>query len=163
LESASGTARLAAGLRTIMEATWLPGIAPQQGRPAVPSAWSVFPGPGDFDREQSFVMVRRATKVVAVVLALFVASILLRLRPPLPHQLVGGMLAVGAMALITSETGAVANWAWLAPLALAALAARTEIPVVPVVPASRLEAPPRPGSMYSSNAGVSVPRITVER
>lgn len=111
--------RLWPALRTVLESTWLPA-APRP--PAIAPVWNVWTG-SDADAESRIVLARRISKGVLGLLTVFVALMLFRGGPARPHQVLGGMLALCAGSLLASEAGAVANWVWLAPTALAATAA----------------------------------------
>jgi hypothetical protein len=143
--TAMGRARCA--LRTALEATWLPV---QSDPPPGPAIWDVFAsGAGAMDASQS----RRWAKIAAGVLTLF-TSILLLARGRQVHQALGGLLAVTAMAVLVSMSGAVANLALLLPVVLPLLAAN-HVDAPRMALGERMPPPPiRLGSE---------PRISVER
>jgi hypothetical protein len=105
-------------------------------------------------------------KFLLGVMAVLLGIRLLRIQHIERHQLFGALIAVVAGALLASEEGAVTNWVWLLPAALAALALRSDRETVEPLPATSKTAPPyagRPstGGMYIRRS--SEPRISVER
>lgn len=155
-EAAPPLPRLAANLRTLAEATWLPEIPNEL---PIPSAWAVWPS-FSASLEPAFIVARRATKIAVVALGLLTCWPLLRRKDrPQIHQVIGAMLGISAAILIASETGAAGNLAWIVPAFLAALAART-------VDATGFGAPtdspgPRP-AVRAIAEPPPMPRITVE-
>lgn len=152
--------RLAVAVRTVLEATWAPRVAP---RDPVRGTWAQFARLTDLGPEK-WTLIRRAAKVLIGVLVLVAAALILRTNRPGSHQLVGGMLVVVAGTLLVSHTGPVANLAWLLPAVLAILAAHGQgsekekgqgdgPPALEDRPAPNAPHPP-PGA---------APRITVER
>ncbi len=141
------TGRAQVALRTALEATWLPV---QPDPPPAPPVWDVLAAANSsMDPMQS----RRWAKVAAGVLTLFVAVLLLA-RAREVHQAVGGLLAVIAMALLVSMTGAVANLALLLPALL------------PVLAVNHAEAPRMAASERMPPPPIRLgrePRISVER
>lgn len=142
-------ARTSASLRTVLEATWKPEVTPATPVLGVWDLWAA-EQPGS-----QWTLARRIAKILVGLLALLVALALIRSRRPQLHRLIGGLLVVCGATLVISMTGAVANWVWLMPVALAALAVRTGSLAV-----SRLETPARERPALDLGPA---PRITVER
>lgn len=137
-------------LRTLLEATWKPAMAPAGPLAGVWELWSA-DGPDSAGR---WTVLRRSGKVVVGLLALLVAFLLIRAPRRELHQLTGGLLVVSAATLLISMMGPATNWVWLMPTALAALAAKSEPPAAPKRVRSISELPP-----YETGPP---PRITVD-
>jgi hypothetical protein len=148
LRQQPATTRMWAAVRTIMEATWKPEAGP--AAPVV-GAWDLWAAnrPG-----AQWTLARRIAKILVGLLALLVALVLFWRQPSRLHQLVGGLLMICAATLVVSMSGAVTNWVWLMPAALAALATRSGSL------AGRLE---MPASERPALDLGPAPRITVER
>jgi hypothetical protein len=119
-----------ASVRTLLEATCFPdqggdgGTALATGGSNIASAWSFWhqqaaSQSGDVDR---WPMYRYSGRIAAVVVALIACVVLALGRRKAEHNLLGGLLAVMAAALLASESGAVARLALLIPVVLPILA-----------------------------------------
>jgi len=164
-------ARLRAGLRTVLEATWLPA---EPAESAVKGTWAVWAGQSD---PGHWVILRRVVKVLSGLLALLLGAFLLVTARQETRHLIGSAVAVASGALLASELGAAAHWAWLLPLILALLLAsggtvadgatsaavrsRLEPPNPALV--ARAPAPVTPPPSLAPGATGPAPRITVER
>lgn len=155
--------RLLASLRSVLECVWRPeGVRV----PVLPTPWTLWFGAGP-EAESNRMLTQRIVKGAVGALVLFLCWRMTRApRPELPF-LLGALLAITAGAMLASERGAVVNWVWLLPLALAVVAA-------PVDPGDgtrqnatpRASPPPQPTrpsspSVFASRS--SEPRISVER
>lgn len=138
--------RFAAALRTILESTWKPRTDPFAFETSAWSAWGAFDpeGPVAFD------YLRRAFKIVAIVLSLFLAVLILIRREVHMSAMAGAIAAASAMALLASAAGAGANWVWLLPSVLAAHAASKTLTLPSNFAVEPLRAPVPPGPFYST-------------
>ncbi|MEW6251357.1 MAG: hypothetical protein AB1716_11965 [Planctomycetota bacterium] len=116
---------LAAG-RTILEATWLLADAEPPERPGAWALWS-----GGEPESVLWRVAQRVVKGLAGVLAVALGLMIFVSGRIRPRHLLGALLLVGSLALLGSEEGAIANWAWLLPLILAAWALREPLPEQP--------------------------------
>lgn len=144
--------------RTLMEATWLPAIpAPLP----IEGAWRHWGGPPPLER--TWVMIRRATKVLvglAVVWAMLAIFFGARTRP---RYLVGVLLLLSTGSLLASETGAATFLLWPLPLIVALWAVNE--PSAAVNAARQRIQQPRPAPAPTFNpppARGAAPRITFE-
>lgn len=154
--------RIAICLRSVLECTWRPDSV---AAPLQPTPWRLWIGGGSANESQR-VFARRLVKFLLGVMTLLLAFRLMRVRPIERHHLFGALLAVIAGTLLASEDGAVANWVWLMPTALAALSLRSEHEIVEPLPATAKPASPYPGRPSTSGMYIRrspEPRISVER
>jgi hypothetical protein len=99
--------------RTVLERTWL---LPDPGPAQVRSAWEIWLGQ---DPRGAQLWIRRGVKLLGGIVALIGLVLVRRGRP---RHLIGGLLAVNALALFASHTGPLDNLVWLMPLLVAAWA-----------------------------------------
>ncbi len=137
-------------LRTLIENTWKPRRAPAL---AEVGTWELLSAAGD-DAHARWVLIRRIAKITLGLLSLVVAFLLIRGEKPQMQHLTGALLIMVAGTMLVSMQGAVSNWAWLMPAALAVLAVRGPTPPARANPAEKSEPPPL-------DLGPA-PRITVE-
>lgn len=157
------TTRLVVALRSLLESVWRPDVV---RAPVLPSPWTLWLGAGS-EAESNRIHAQRIAKGAVGVLVILLCWRMLRAPQPELHQLLGGLLAIAAAAMLASEQGAIANWVWLMPLLLAVIAAPVDSTLAPRQSASpRASPPPQPTrpsnpSMFASRA--AEPRITIER
>lgn len=149
LREAPVTTRAWVALRSVLESTWKPSGSATVAQPA--GSWAHWAAASTLSAE-TWTMIRRAAKLALGVAALFFAFVLFGGTRAGMHQLVGAFTALAAGALLASEPGAVTNWAWMLPAALAAVAV-----YVPAAPTP--SAPPA----VSPAALEPAPRITIEQ
>jgi hypothetical protein len=142
------TVRASAALRTLLEATWKPEVAPVSPVVGVWELWATN------QPVRNWTLARRAAKIAVGLLALLAAFVLIRGRPARLHELIGALLAICSATLLISMTGPATNWVWLMPTALAALATRT---------GSAAPAPETPMRRHPPIDLGPAPRITVDR
>jgi hypothetical protein len=112
-------AQCAVRLRTAVEAVWLPVAARATVSPTPWALWSK----GEDDVASRWITIRRAAKVVAVLLSL-AAALAVFLHPrPRARQVAGALLATVAAVMLAASHGAAAHLILLAPVALMAWAA----------------------------------------
>ncbi len=138
-------------LRTLIEDTWKPRLEP---RLTELGTWDLLSA-SSTNAKARWVLIRRITKVTLALLSIVVAFLLIRGEKPQLQHLVGGMLVMVAGTLLVSMQGAVSNWVWLMPAALAVLAVRGATPPAQAPAAQTVPESPLP------DLGPA-PRITVE-
>lgn len=148
--------RLAAAVRTVLEATWIPTQPPPSART---SAWETWASP--FPLPQSWIMVRRGVKLVVALLVVWSALAIFFGRRTQPRHLLGATLMAASGGLLASELGAVTEWVWVLPTLLALWSIHEPAPAPPWVPrgAARPTLPPLGSGPVQAGPP---PRITVE-
>ncbi|MEW6200313.1 MAG: hypothetical protein AB1601_16810 [Planctomycetota bacterium] len=148
--------RLAAAVRTVLEATWIPD---QPALSARTSAWETWAGPSPLPR--SWIMLRRGVKLVAALLVVWSALAIFFGRRTQPRHLLGATLLAASGSLLASELGAVTEWVWVLPTLLALWSIHEPAPAPPWVPrgAARPTLPPLGSGPVQAGPP---PRITVE-
>lgn len=148
--------RLAAAVRTVLEATWIPAQPTPAARTA---AWETWAGPPPLPR--SWVMLRRGVKLVAALLVVWSALAIFFGRRTQPRHLLGGTLLAASGSLLASELGAVTEWVWVLPTLLALWSIHEPAPTPPWLPrgAARPTLPPLGSGPVQAGPP---PRITVE-
>lgn len=137
-----------AGLRTVLEATWLPAEAPP---PTTVGAWNLWGGPPPM--EGRWLLARRLVKLGVALLVVWVALAILFGGRARPRHLIGAFVVVGSGTLLASASGAVTNLVWLLPLVLALGAVHEPPPTRPAALEPALEP-------FAS--GGPAPRITLQ-
>lgn len=148
--------RLAAAVRTVLEATWIPAQPAPAARTA---AWETWAGPPPLPR--SWIMLRRGVKLVAALLVIWSALAIFFGRRAQPRHLLGGTLLAASGGLLASELGAVTEWVWVLPTILALWSIHEPAPAPPWVPRGAARPPLPPLGSGPVQAGPP-PRITVE-
>lgn len=136
LAVAPAATRLWASLRTMLEQTWKPAIAPDRPRAGAWEFWSMNAGGAD-----TWTLVRRISKVVLVLLALAVSALLFGARRADPHQLLGAACLLLAAAALVQEAGAVGGL--VTPFSLLMIATGAHAGAAPAEAPSALGAAPR--------------------
>ena len=144
--------RIWTALRTLLESTWKPELAPAPSRTGTWDLWAASYSAS----AATWTWIRRGTKIVVLLLAFCVALVLLRRPVAGVHQLVGGLLALSAATLLASMGGAATNWVWLMPTALGVWAVKSATGQVPQPVPSLVQGLPE------LDLGPA-PRITIER
>jgi len=146
--------RLAVALRTVLEAVWMPRVAPS---PLIPESWAVWThaAAGAWQEAGWVVNARRGVKLAAGLLTIWAAFAVFFGNRARPRHLVGAMLIPVAAGLIASAQGAAANLVWLAPLVTALLIAQDSAEPEPIVVGATAAGP-------AADLGPE-PRITVNR
>lgn len=154
--------RLAAGLRTVLEAVWLPAAAPADPVPPATVVWLAGASQTSADT------IRFWSKSAAALACIVVGMFLLLGQRNGPHHLIGGIAFASAAGLLASGIGPATNWVWLMPAVLALTAVHLEPPGVLRKPIAS------PGGAAGGAAGVGItpsaasgrlgpaPRITVQ-
>jgi hypothetical protein len=141
--------RLWAGLRTVLEATWLPSAAGTD-EVDVPASWQAWQE--RWGSAETWTMARRIMKGLCVLLSLLVMWALLRSSTSWIGQLLGGVTAVLGLALLTSRSGASYGWGWVMPALLGLIACGAGQPRAQLPAPVRVAGEVRPGA----------PRVTVD-